>query len=165
MPFRRAFSTLGCPQLELAEAFALAVRHGVDAIELRALGGTLDLPDYFSRHFGEPAKFHAELRRAPVAVPVIDTSFRLIGSGETERGALLGFVPWAEAAGVPWLRVFDGGKTNGAPEFAERVATMAWWQALRSQHEWRTDLLVETHDALFSADAIGQCAVARGVTS
>jgi hypothetical protein len=52
---RRAFSTIGCPACTLAQAFALAIRHHIDVVELRALGGEVDLPVYFARTYGSPA--------------------------------------------------------------------------------------------------------------
>ena len=54
MRLLRAFSTLGCPDFTLEEALALATKHGLEAIELRALGGTVDLPAYFTEQFGTP---------------------------------------------------------------------------------------------------------------
>jgi sugar phosphate isomerase/epimerase len=38
-----AFSTLGCPDWELAEVIAGARKYGYDGVELRALSGSLDL--------------------------------------------------------------------------------------------------------------------------
>src|SRR4029453_4531661 len=38
-----AFSTLGCPNWDLSKVIASARKWGYDGIELRALGGTLDL--------------------------------------------------------------------------------------------------------------------------
>jgi sugar phosphate isomerase/epimerase len=72
--------------------------------------------------------------------------------------------PWAEALGVPWLRVFDGGKNAGATEITEAVATLEWWQELRRTHGWRVQLMVETHDSLFTTAALQRLiAAAPGV--
>ena len=48
---RRAFSTIGCPACTLAQAFALAIRHHIDVVELRALGGELGAPAVDERRF------------------------------------------------------------------------------------------------------------------
>jgi hypothetical protein len=56
MPYRRAISTMGCPGLTLDEACALAQRHHLDGVELRSLGGTIDLPVHFSAIYGTPEK-------------------------------------------------------------------------------------------------------------
>src|SRR4051794_28755676 len=39
-----AFSTLGCPDWEWSKILEFAQRHGFAAIELRGVGGKLDLP-------------------------------------------------------------------------------------------------------------------------
>lgn len=152
--FRHGLSTLGCAEFTLAQTLALAARHRLDAVELRALENTTDLPTLFAARHGTPAKFAAVLAASPVRVVAFDTSFKLIGSNPSDREALLAFVPWAEAAGVRWLRVFDGGKTADAAELAEAVDHVRWWQELRRAHGWTTDLMVETHDALTTTPAI-----------
>jgi hypothetical protein len=50
----RCFSSLGCPDFSLAETLALAAKHGIGAGELRALGGTVELPAYFAEKFRTP---------------------------------------------------------------------------------------------------------------
>lgn len=160
MAYRRAYSTQGCPDATLDEALAIAARHGLDGVELRVLGGTLDLPDYFARTHGTPAGLAAALRGAPAPVVVLDTSYKLAGAGPGDREKFLAFVPWAEALGIPWLRAFDG---DGAPD--EMAATLAWWRAQRGEHGWRTDILVETHDTLLTADAIGRLLAAAPGTA
>lgn len=161
MSFRRALSTLGCPELSLGDALALAERHGLDGIELRALGGTVDLPAYFAKKFGTPEQLRTQLPAGQILA--LDTSFTLVGATPAAREALLQYVPWAEALGVGRLRVFDGGKNADAAELAEAAATCQWWHDLRAQQGWKTDLMIETHDSLFTADAIHRfLAVAPG---
>jgi sugar phosphate isomerase/epimerase len=156
MSYSRGFSTLGCPELSLDEAFALARAHRLDCVELRALAGTIELPAYFKEKYVTPVAFAERLRASDVRVAALDTSLRLIGGSDEDREALLRFVPWAEAAGIARLRVFDGGKTGDEAELAEAAAAMAWWRELRAQNGWRVDLMVETHDSLFTAAAIGR---------
>jgi sugar phosphate isomerase/epimerase len=161
MSYRRSLSTLGCPEFALGEALALADRHGLDGIELRSLGGTVDLPAYFTRKFGTPEQLRAQLPAGQILA--LDTSFALVGATPSAREALLQHVPWAEVLGVARLRVFDGGRTADEVELAEAAATCQWWHELREHHGWKTDLMVETHDSLFKAEAIGRfLAVAPG---
>jgi len=110
-PFRRALSTLGCPALSLDEALALAERHGINAVELRTLEGTMDIPALFARN-GEEAIRRVQRLHGTVQVLALSISFKLVRPSETECAALLSYVPWAEALGVPWLRVFDGGEVS-----------------------------------------------------
>jgi sugar phosphate isomerase/epimerase len=160
----RAFSTLGCPDLTLDEAIELARRHGINAIELRALGGSLDLPGRLKEEFGSPDALARHLREAPVRIVALDTSLRLVGSGATDRAAFLEHIPWAEALGVPRLRAFDGMKTGDEAELARAAEAVRWWQDLRRERGWRTDLMVETHDSVVTTPLIRRfVAAAPGV--
>ena len=150
----RVFSTLGCPEATLDEALALARTHGLDGVELRTLGGTAELPAYLQAQFGTPAALAARLRGAAGQIAALGTSLRAIGAAAESREQFLAFVPWAEALGVPWLRVFDGGRTGDAAELAAAADTLRWWRGLRAAHGWQTDLMLETHDALADPAAL-----------
>ncbi len=159
----RMFSTLGCPDFTLPEVFALARRHGFSAVEVRALAGTTDLAGYFERTYGTPAELATLLRDEPVKIVSFGTSLQMIGSGSAARTAFLRLVPWAEALGVGYLRVFDGGTAADAPEMRAAAAFVDWWRQLRSTHGWRVDIAVETHDSLLGAAAINRfLAIAPG---
>lgn len=155
-PYTRCFSSLGCVELTLDETFALASRHGLDAVELRGLGGSLDVPAWLAQTYGDPETFAAHAGRSPIRVIAFDTSLRLIGNTPADRDAFLQFIPWAEALGVPRLRVFDGGSKVGLTDehLAQALDTLAWWNALRRDKGWRVDLMIETHDALTTTPAI-----------
>jgi sugar phosphate isomerase/epimerase len=154
MAYARIYSTLGSPALTLEETFALAAKHNLDGVELRALGGTIDLPGYFAATYGTPAALAARMAAQRMKVFSLDTSLHLAHSTAEERDAFLQFLPWAEALGVPRLRVFDGGKSADAATHRAMAETVAWWRALRAANGWRADLMVETHDALFTAASI-----------
>ena len=155
-PMLRCLSTLGCAEATLAEALALAAKHGIAAVELRALAGTVELPAYFAAQFGTPEALAEKLRAggAPVRIVAFNASLRLVGATAAEREQLVALAPWAEALGVRWLRVFDGGKHADAAELAAAVETVRWWQQLRAERGWRADLMVETHYTLTTAVAI-----------
>lgn len=156
MALLRCFSTLGCPELGLEEACALAAKHGLPAIELRALGGSVDLAKYFEKAFGTPERLKTWAAGQSVRVVALDASLKLIGGIGVDRTQLAGLGPWAEALGVRWLRVFDGGKTLDAAELAAARATLAWWQELRAQHGWQAQLMIETHDSLITGEALAR---------
>lgn len=160
MPYTRAFSTLGCPTATLDEALATAARHHLDAVELRTLEGTTDLPALFARRFGAPAALAAHVARSPVRVASLDTSFRLADPKPGDWEALLAFLPWAEALGVRWLRVFDGGRPDAAHDAP--LQSLARWRAHRAAARCACDLMVETHDSLFTAAAINDFAAQAG---
>lgn len=157
---RRTFSSLGCPEFTLKAAFALAEKHGLDGFELRALGSTIDLPGYFAAQFVSPAALATKLGGNACRIVAFDTSLKLIGNTPAEREKFLEFLPWAEALGVPRLRVFDGGSALSDEALAEAAETVRWWQALRRERGWQADLMVETHDTLFTAEAIRRFALA-----
>lgn len=147
--YLRTFSTLGCPDLTLAQVAALARKFGIAAVEVRALAGSLDVPGHFASLATAPLDSLAGVR-----IAALGTSFRLLDGTEADRAKLLEFVPWAEALGVPRLRVFDGGTSAEGAELERARATMAWWTDLRAAHGWKTDLMIETHDSLVTSDAV-----------
>ena len=151
MAWFRCISSLGCPDLSLAETLALAARHGIPAVELRTLGGGVDLADYLRRTCGTPAGFAAQVRSSPVRVIALNASLPLVGATADHRGEVEALAEWANGAGVPWIRVFDGGKLADPTELAAATATLRGWRTLRAQRGWRTDLMVETHDSLLTA--------------
>lgn len=153
MPYTRAFSTLGCPAASLSDAISLARLHGIEALELRTLQGRTDLPDLWRELHGTPAALASVVAAEGIRIQSLDTSFRLFAAQEGDREALLAFVPWAEALGVRWLRVFDGGESL-AGGLALATETLAWWRGLKRTRGWRVDLMVETHDVLLNAETI-----------
>jgi sugar phosphate isomerase/epimerase len=151
-----AFSTLGCAEFELDEALGLAARHGLDAIEIRALGGTIDLVSYFTERFGSPAHLAKALEASSVSVRAFDTSLHLVGATSQAKEEFLRYLPWAEAAGVRSLRVFDGGETGDEGELAEAVSTLQWWRETARREGFRADIIIETHDFLALPGAIAR---------
>ncbi len=156
MSLCRCFSSLGCPELSLSEVLTLAERHGIAAVELRALAGTVELAEYFAREFGTPEGLAAKLRGSPVRIAAFNASLRLVGSTAAERDQLEAFAPWADVAGARWLRVFDGGHVGDIGNLAAAAETIRWWRSRRAARGWKADIMVETHDSLFTAGAITQ---------
>ena len=156
MALVRCLNTLGCPEFSLAEACALAAKHGLAGVEVRALGGTVDLGGYLAATYGSPEALADRLATEETGGRVVafNTSMKLVGWGAAEREQLIDVVPWAEALGVRWLRVFDGGRTADAGELAQAAETLRWWREERAAHGWRADVMIETHDALTTAAAI-----------
>ncbi len=161
MAYQRVISTMGCPERTLGQVAALVVHHGLAGAELRALGGVPELPKYFADTYGTPDRLGMECRRMGVNVVALNTSLKLAGATEAERTEFLLFVPWAEALGVRWLRVFDGG-VPGSAAMDEALASLAWWRGRRRVHGWKCDVMIETHDSLFTAEAIHRFAAAAG---
>jgi hypothetical protein len=89
--YERAFSTLGCPDLGLTEACAIARAHGIAAIELRTLGASLDLTLYFSSRGDSSASISGAAAGARIVA--FGTSLRLADGTDEE--------PADQAVGLP----------------------------------------------------------------
>ena len=139
MPYRRSISTLGCPDYSLEETLALAQRHALAAVELRALADTIDLPTVLAAAYGTPTALAARMKSAPVPIVSLDTSLKLAVNSPADRADFLKFLPWAEAVGVPWLRVFDGGHAADPATHRSMADTVAWWRAEKKTHGWRAE--------------------------
>jgi sugar phosphate isomerase/epimerase len=152
--FTRAFSTLGCAELRLEDTLALAARHRVSSVELRAMDGTIDLTERLESRFARHQDFADLVKSGTVRICSLDTSLRLSENTGADRDALLRFVPWAEAAGIRRLRVFDGPGADQEPGFGRALDTLAWWRDLRAAEGWQVDLMVETHSSLIRTPLI-----------
>lgn len=151
---QRAFSSLGCAELALPEVIALAKRHHVSAVELRTLGGSIDLAAYFAEHFATPQKLRECIEVSGVRVVGLDASCQLMADDAAGEEELLALAPWAEALGGVPLRVFDGGQQLDDGSIARGVARWNWWQRQRAERGWQTQLMIETHDTLITAEAV-----------
>ncbi len=156
MAYHRCISTLGCPDLPLEQILALAARHHLNAVELRAVSNTIDVPAALTAEYGTPAALAERMRSAAVRIASLDTSLLLATNTAADRENFLRFVPWAEALGVPWLRVFDGGHEADLATHRAMAATVEWWLREKQAHGWRAALMVETHDALATTTAVTQ---------
>ena len=154
-PFRWCFSTLGCPELSLAEACALATDFHIPALELRSLGGTVDLPKLFAEGGWTAQRVCHLASQTGVRLVVAGSSFKLASSVDAERVPFLDYCAWADSLGIPFVRAFGGGTWGQAlaePDFAAAVWNVEWWRAEKRARGWRIEMLMETHDA-FSASA------------
>lgn len=150
----RTISSLGGPEFSLEEFLRFAAAHGIDAVELRVLEGTLDLPAYFRRKFSTPAELGGFVAAQPVRIVSLGTSLKLVGHTERDWAALRKFLPWAEALGGTRLRIFDGGVTMDGAELEAAVAALSRWRAERAAGGWKSDLMIETHDTLVTTAAL-----------
>lgn len=156
----RAFSTLGCPDLDLEGVVKLARAHEIGVVELRALGGTIDLPAYFSMLNESAERLSLKADESGVRIVSLSTSLRVMDGSDRDWEEFLRFIPLAEAMRVPWLRVFDGGLDCSRSEVGRASAWVARWRELRATRGWKADIMVETHDALSTSRAIGRLVAA-----
>ncbi|GGG20544.1 sugar phosphate isomerase [Rhizobium wenxiniae] len=144
--FEYCFSTLGCSEMSLHDIIDLAERHDITAVELRALSGTVDLISALTTQFEDPAGLAAFLAGRNIEIVALNTSIKLFES--PDLSAIEQFIPWAEAADVAHLRIFDGGKQLCADQIKRAADLLGDWQARRRSSGLNVDLMIETHDAL-----------------
>ncbi|WP_137152261.1 TIM barrel protein [Devosia sp. FKR38] len=150
------FSTLGCPQLSLRQAIALAQANDLPMLEIRALSGSTALPSVLAAEFGTPTQLTAYLAGVPLSIPVVGSSHRLWGD-TFDRDSLEDLADWAEAAGARHIRVFDG-ETGTLDESAldEAARRLQFWRDLKVSKGLVVDLIIETHGALCDDQALEQ---------
>lgn len=149
------FSTLGCPEASLPEAFALASEFFIPAIELRSLQNTVELPKLFAESGWSPPVVRDLAAHHHVRLASAGSSFKLISPEASERAALTEFCAWADALDIPFVRIFGGGKWSVPltdADFQMAIQNLDWWRAEKSARGWRLELLLETHDAFAASE-------------
>jgi len=156
-PIKWGFSTLGCHELTLEQALALARSHAISFIELRALADRLDLPAYLKEECGTLANASRLAEEYDVRIVGLDAGFKLCASSEDDRKEIEEFAEAAQVLNAPYIRVFGGAEssellTDAEIEIAQRH--FDWWRDLKLRRGWHCDLLLETHDSFASS---GNC--------
>lgn len=139
-------STLGCPELSLAEVAALADRFGIFFLELRALENSLDLVSVLTRKENPPLL--ARLCEAG-RIHMLDSTFWCCNPTEESFEELCRLGELADRYEIPFVRLF-GSPQTAAPT-AEQLA--AGKRHLNSfLRQFHCTPVLETHD-VFSAAA------------
>jgi sugar phosphate isomerase/epimerase len=150
-------STLGCAELSLSQICKLLREFGLREIEIRAVDGRIDLPQWAFDTGWPPNRGTALLAKHAIQFRVAGSSFQLVNNDENSRADLLAFSDWADSWGARYVRAFGGGTWGQAlteGDYDRAVRTIAWWRQKRKERGWKIELLLETHDA-FSAS--GPC--------
>ena len=113
-----AFSTLGCPSWELEDVARAAREYGYAGVELRALGGGLDLLARPEFQPGQVARTREWLAGQGLEVCCVDTSCTFDSADEAERRRQVEIAArhceLAAALGAPLIRVFPDLVPEGA---------------------------------------------------
>lgn len=144
---RWGFSTLGCPELDLAGATALADHFQLHYIELRALENTLDIASILQAP--RQAPLLAELQQAG-RLHMLDSSFFLCAATEESYRSLLRLADAAERWQIPFLRIFTTPDSR-IPTRAERDVAAGWIRRFYHENNFSCRLALETHDGMSSA--------------
>lgn len=154
MPYKRTFSTLGCPDLSLEEVITLSNNVAITGIELRVLDGTFDLPTFLAANYGRPFMLADRMKKERAKIISLSTSLKLAGSMPPDFDRFIEFIPWADGLRVPYLRVCDGGSPTDNDTHGEMSSSVAWFREQRARRNWVTDVMVETGDALSTSEKI-----------
>ena len=148
-PLRWGFSTLGCPELSLPQICELLGEFGLRDLEMRAVDGRLDLPQWAVDAGWLPNRATALLAKHDIQFHVAGSSFKLVDNDENSRAELQSFCDWADSWGARYVRVFGGGAWGQAltdADYDRAARAVTWWQREKKRHGWQVDLLLETHD-------------------
>ena len=113
-----AFSTLGCPNWELEDVARAAREYGYGGVELRALGGGLDLLSRPEFQPGEVTRTRDWLAGQGLEVCCVDTSCTFDSADDAERRRQIEIAgrhcELAAALGAPLIRVFPDKVPEGS---------------------------------------------------
>jgi len=157
LPLNWCFSTLGCPELSFESAADLAAEYDFGSIEIRALERRLDLPEYLKASYGSPDMFGKAIQAAPIDVRCLNSSLRLTSDADAHRESFMEYARWADGAGIPALRAFDGGeecdRIDGTT-LEKIVRNLEWWNSVRASGGMKTALWIETHWSLCAPESV-----------
>jgi len=110
---RWAFSSIGCPERDLESLLNLAHQWGFEHLELRCVGGCLDLPAEFALHPAGRKQGLRQIQESGVRVPVIASGLNL--ASPTFGDSVIAWAELADALQCHWVRVFGDGGSSGSP--------------------------------------------------
>jgi sugar phosphate isomerase/epimerase len=144
-----AFSTLGCPDWDLPKIIAAAREWGYDAVELRALGGSLDLLGRQEFSTQQIARTRFDLESYGIAICCVDTSCTFHSPDPSERAAqvqiALAHAELAAQLGAPIIRVFPDRIQPGAQRAETRNWIVSCLQEIAERMSPDVDVALETH--------------------
>ena len=144
-----SFSTLGCPNWELEQIAQAARAYGYAAVELRAIGGELDLLERPEFQPGTVETTRRWLGEQSVSISCVDTSCKFDSLDANERrrqiDSAVKHTELASALGAPLIRIFPDKIQEGATrnETRDNIASCLREVAQRGHSGVRVGL--ETH--------------------
>ena len=151
-----AFSTLGCPRWSLVEIADAARQYGYGAIELRCLGGELDLAARAELQPDRIAGSREFLERRELEVCCVDTSAAFHALAESDRrknvAVALRHAAIAAALGAPLIRVFPNEVPEGSTRAETRDRIAAGLREVASRMPRGVRLGLETHGDFATAE-------------
>jgi len=144
-----AFSTLGCPNWELDQIVETAERLGYDGVELRAVGGSLDLlgrPEFISSNLRVSRALFEDRN---LEICCVDTSCTFHSSDQSERSTQVDLaLKHAELAAelrAPLIRIFPDKIQPGATRSETRDYIVESLRLLAERLPGEVAVALETH--------------------
>src|SRR6266850_1105670 len=97
-------SSLGCPELRFPQICKLLSEFGLRELEMRAVDGRMDLPQWAVDAGWPPYRAAVLLAKHSIQFRVADSSFKLVGNDEKSRTEMLAFCDWADSWGARYVR-------------------------------------------------------------
>lgn len=140
---------MGCPEATLDEILSLAQDFRLGYVELRSLGGTIDLPTYL-KDAQAPNLDRPQVR-------LLATPLCLLKADHESMKTFYRFAELANRFDVPYLRVFGGGgsELGKAPDDESLAKAALIIETLRAhmlEQGWTAEILLETHDVFSSSE-------------
>ena len=159
-----AFTTLACPEWDIAAVVSAAVENDYDAIDFRGYLDCVELPD--SPAFKGPAlrEMAARVADAGLEVSCLSSSARLSAPDDAVRAASLEsirrYAELCHAFGSKQIRVFGGSAKGIADPVANAAETLV--AAAEIARDADVAIAIETHDDWVSSAALRSVFVAAG---
>lgn len=155
-----AFSTLGCPDWDLDTVIGAARKFGYDAIELRALAGSLDLLKRAEFTGPQFARTKASFADEGIQICCVDTSCTFHSPSASERAnqvsIALAHAELASNLDAPLIRVFPDKIQPGAQRGETRDWIAECLYEVAKQIPDKVDVALETHGDFAKAEAAGE---------
>jgi len=155
-----AFSTLGCPDWDLERIIEAARKFGYEGIELRALGGSLDLLSRAEFTASQLASTRRYIENEGVEICCVDTSCTFHSPGASQRSnqvsVALAHAELAAKLGAPMIRVFPDKIQRGAQRDATRDWIAECLHAVAERLTDGVDVALETHGDFARAEAAAE---------
>ena len=155
-----AFSTLGCPNWNLAQIIEVARRLGYDGVELRAVGGSLDLlslPEFNAKGI---AKTKGYFEDHGIEICCVDTSCTFHSLDEEERLAqveqALAHAELAAELRSPLIRVFPDKIQPGAKREETRDYIAESLREIAQRMPAGVQVALETHGDYARSEAAAE---------
>jgi sugar phosphate isomerase/epimerase len=155
-----AFSTLGCPNWDLNQIADAVRRFGYDGIELRAVGGDLDLlgrPEFKATELATTRRWFED---QDISVCCVDTSCNFHSPDAEERSeqveVAIRHSELAAALGAPLIRVFPDKVQPGFDHSETRDNIAACLRRIAEQAPEEISVGLETHGDFANAEAAAE---------